>query len=510
MKVVFGVNRVVFTTLLFCFISLNAMDPNPPVLQTKLTGLKTSLVQLKTKLGDLNKKLVALKDKLKISTPFVLPHQPSIQPVITQKIEVITQPPALLRTDLQQATQASAVVENVLGISESDLVKLSKNDPKKFENFLIKKQENGRDVYYLKNPDVPTAVEIRVGKYSEPTGEDLEKRVAVRKTQLVGQPKKKMSFSIVYQSAYDGKPFVDTGNMQADPAYKNALFMAASNFNGLETLRADEDVDYFGNKKWDVKPVDEYSGDHTQGPSVAIATVAGTIFRTYFRNCEKYPDKPEKWPQYVGDTDREANYLKNFGIPTRNGYVTSLSKDNIKQLSADDAFSKFMYGSQEGVQVTHTGLDYDKHKRFNDPTQKVSQIYVAALDIGQSSSPLTKKLSDSTEMFQILGVVKKILEMSYDAVIKEAFVQDIHTVVLTRIGGGVFGNPYGMIDAAIKGALVKNKEILEMGGINVVLNAYVTPEAEAMENLTKEYGGTITQFGNGQKITTTYTVPATE
>ena len=260
-----------------------------------------------------------------------------------------------------------------------------------------------------------------------------------------------------------------------------------------------------------VKPIDEYSGDHTQGPSVAISTVAGTIFRTYFRNCEKYPDEPTKWPQDVRDTDREANYLKNFGIQTKNGYVTSLSKDNIKQLSADDAFLKFTYGSQEGVQVTHTGLDsYGKHQRFNDPTQKVSQIYVAALDIGQSSSPLTKKLSDSTEMFQILGVVKKILEMSYDAVIKEAFVQDIHTVVLTRIGGGVFGNPYGMIDTAIKGSLSKNKEILEMGGINVVLNAYATPEDEAMENLTKEYGGTITQFGNGQKITTTYTVPATE
>ena len=104
MKGIVDMKKILVALLIFCFIGpeRNGSGSTTPVLQTKLTGLKTSLVQLKTKLGDLNKKLVALKDKLESSTPFVLPHQPSIQPVFHEKIEDHGTP-AVLRTDLQHS-----------------------------------------------------------------------------------------------------------------------------------------------------------------------------------------------------------------------------------------------------------------------------------------------------------------------------------------------------------------------------------------------------------------------
>ena len=199
--------------------------------------------------------------------------------------------------------------------------------------------------------------------------------------------------------------------------------------------------------------------------------------------------------------------MSGTGIETRNGYITEAGAASIGRLAEPNAFSRFSYGFQDGTQVTHTGLvDGSSHQRLNDPEQKVSQMYVAALDLGQGSSPLVAKLRNpntpTAEKQKILDAAQRTLEMSYDAIIKEAFARGKTKIVLTRIGGGAFGNSPEMIDAAIKNALEKNKELLEMGGIHVTLNAFGQPN-DAMRGITEQMGGTITEFGNGKKVETT-------
>ncbi len=406
--------------------------------------------------------------------------------------------PALTRETLSPKTSAAEVVKNILGVSEEEFVRMPPQERAKYLTF---EMINGQKVWFLKDPNNPNAPKVRVGTYTQPTGADLEDRVAKRKAELQGQPRKGTSFSIVYQSAGDGLQHVDTGNMQADPAYRDALFMVASNFSGLETLREGD------TNPGEAKKISDYVRDRTQGPSAAMSTAAGTVFRTYFANCERYPNDPSKWPQAVGDTTRETNYLSGAGIETRNGYVTEAGARNIDRLAASDAFSRFSYGFQDGTQVTHTGLvDGSSHQRLNDPEQKVSQMYVAALDLQQATSPLAIKLRDpntpAAEKQKIIDAAQRTLEMSYDAIIKEAFARGKTKIVLTRIGGGAFGNSPEMIDAAIKSALEKNKDLLEMGGIHVTLNAFGQPN-EAMKELNARLGGTITEFGNGKKVETT-------
>ncbi|MFA6534894.1 MAG: hypothetical protein WCS92_01415 [Candidatus Babeliales bacterium] len=407
--------------------------------------------------------------------------------------------PALTRETLSPKTSAAEVVKNILGVSEEEFVRMPPQDRAKY---LTSEMIDGQRVYFLKDPNNPDAPKVRVGSYTQPTGADLEDRVAKRKAALQGQPRQGTSFSIIYQTNMsDGLQHVDTGNMQADPAYRDALFMVASNFSGLETVSERDTA------AGQVKKISQYVGDRTQGPSAAMSTAAGTVFRTYFANCERYPDDPSKWPQAVGDGTRETNYLSGTGIETRNGYITEAGAASIGRLAEPNAFSRFSYGFQDGTQVTHTGLvDGSSHQRLNDPEQKVSQMYVAALDLGQGSSPLVAKLRNpntpTAEKQKILDAAQRTLEMSYDAIIKEAFARGKTKIVLTRIGGGAFGNSPEMIDAAIKNALEKNKELLEMGGIHVTLNAFGQPN-DAMRGITEQMGGTITEFGNGKKVETT-------
>lgn len=452
---------------------------------------------------------------------------PKKEAKIETKTEKLEDPPATKR----EGDKASPidVVKSVLGIDETELKRLSKEDPEEFKRYLIvEKDAEGREILYLKDPNKQDAPKVRVGNYSEPTGEDLEKRVEARKKKLAGQPRKPFSFSVMYRTTKDGNAHVDAGNMQADPEYKNALFQVASNFSGLETMDREDAA------KGDVKDMGSYIWDRTQGPSAALSAAAGTIYRTYFANREKYPNDPSKWPQAVGDEKREVNYLRGFGIETENGYLTYKGAGNIAKLTDSDAKKKFSYGFQEDTQVTHAGIGLDdQHTRFNDPQQKVSQMFVAALNVGQGGDPLADKVKEiitqyvdkETNQFKadtpqavlddynnITKAAQNVLDMSYDATIKEAFARGNDTIVLTKIGGGVFGNRPEWIDAAIQKAIENNKDLLEMAGIKIVLNAYAkakpeNPDAVASEQrmigLSKQFGGTLTEFG-AEKVTTTY------
>jgi hypothetical protein len=243
--------------------------------------------------------------------------------------------------------------------------------------------------------------------------------------------------------------------MHADPELEGALFQVASQFNLLEMT---------GPSVTPEDGVTRYSGDHTQGPACAIAAGAATIYRNYFA-----PVHGE-----IGQTrERQINALagvggalsSKLGRPVselwqmRNGYAlcTAEGLDGITRLLADgddglrdDLRARLAIGLHRNVEVT----DVRESSR-----RLVSQAFCSALPVAYGSGPST-----AWEAFARL-----VLEAAYEATLLAAVEQSAaggsNIVLLTRVGGGAFGNADAWIDSAIVRAL----GVVENAGLDVRL-----------------------------------------
>jgi hypothetical protein len=213
--------------------------------------------------------------------------------------------------------------------------------------------------------------------------------------------------------------------------------------------------------------VARYAHDHTQGPACAIAAGAGTIYRNYFAPVNGVPG------QTAG---RQLNMLERVGLllsthlgrpisslwRTENGYALctagGLTAINgfLAAASADvrDALAgELAVGLHLGVEVTETQ---------EGPGQMVSQAYCSALPVAYSNVPQR----------HWEGFARLVLESAYEATLLAAVGSTANggsnTVLLTRLGGGVFGNDDEWIDTAILRAL----KIVERAGLDVRLVSY--------------------------------------
>jgi hypothetical protein len=243
--------------------------------------------------------------------------------------------------------------------------------------------------------------------------------------------------------------------MHADPELEGALFQVASQFNLLEMT---------GPSVTPEDGVTRYSGDHTQGPACAIAAGAATIYRNYFALVDGE----------VGQTQqRQINALagvgkalsSKVGLPVselwqmRNGYAlcTAEGLDAITRLLRgaeddlrDELRAQLAIGLHRNVEVT----DVREGSR-----RLVSQAFCSALPVAYGSGSPT-----AWEAFARL-----VLEASYEATLLSAVEQSSaggsSIVVLTRVGGGAFGNADKWIDDAIVRALA----IVDHAGLDVRL-----------------------------------------
>lgn len=245
----------------------------------------------------------------------------------------------------------------------------------------------------------------------------------------------------------------DARALHSDPQFKGALFQVASQFNLLE-MPAPHVTPEHG--------VTGYAHDHTQGPACAMAAGAATIYRNYF-----VP---------VGDgagqtADRQVDTLAGLGarlaqltgLPPRalwkmhNGYAMcsaeglSAINDALGVATAeliDDLRGRLAVGLHRNVEVT----DVTEGGR-----RLVSQAFCSALPVGYS--PLPQR---DWEPFARL-----VLEATYEATLlataEQAGRGGLSTVLLTRVGGGVFGNHPAWIDHAIERALA----VVEHAGLDV-------------------------------------------
>ena len=247
----------------------------------------------------------------------------------------------------------------------------------------------------------------------------------------------------------------DVRAMHADPELEGALFQVASQFNLLEMTGPSVTPD---------DGVTRYSGDHTQGPACAIAAGAATIYRNYCAPVGgELGQTRERQIDALGPLG--AALSTKLGRPVselwqmRNGYAlcTGEGLDAITRLLANgdenlrDALrAQLAVGLHRNVEVTDAQ---------HDPRQVVSQAFCSALPVAYGSGP-----SSGWEAFARL-----VLEATYEATLLAAVEQTLsggsNIALLTRVGGGAFGNADAWIDDAIVRALA----IVDHAGLDIRL-----------------------------------------
>lgn len=249
----------------------------------------------------------------------------------------------------------------------------------------------------------------------------------------------------------------DVGAMHGEPEFEGALFQVASQFNLLEMTH------------YTVTPEDgvtRYANDHTQGPACAIAAGAGTIYRNYFapvnglagQTAERQLNMLERvghsLSTHLGRPVQSLWQMENGyalctadGLAAINDFLAAASPETRDSLAGELAI-----GLHLGVEVTESRV----------PGKVVSQAYCSALPVAYSDVP-----QQNWE-----GFARLVLESSYEATLLAAVgaanAGASNIVLLTRLGGGVFGNADEWIDTAILRAL----RIVEPAGLDVRLVSY--------------------------------------
>jgi hypothetical protein len=242
--------------------------------------------------------------------------------------------------------------------------------------------------------------------------------------------------------------------MHADPELEGALFQVASQFNLLEMT---------GPSITPEDGVTRYAGDHTQGPACAIAAGAATIYRNYFapvdgeigqtreRQIDALAEVGTALSAKLGRQVSELWQMRNgCALCTREGLdaITCLLAEGDEALR-DELRARLAIGLHRNVEVTDVR---DSARRY------VSQAFCSALPVAYGSGP-----SAAWEAFARL-----VLEAAYEATLLAAVEQSSagsNIVLLTRVGGGAFGNADEWIDDAIVRAL----STVEHAGLDVRL-----------------------------------------
>lgn len=250
----------------------------------------------------------------------------------------------------------------------------------------------------------------------------------------------------------------DARALHAEPDLAGALFQVASQFNVLEMV---------GEHVTPERGVTGYAYDLTQGPACAMAAGAATIYRNYLvpvggqtgQTCDRQLDTLALLGAALSaKLHRPVRDLWNM----QNGYALCRA-DGLTAITdllagADDDLrdrlrGQLAIGLHRNVQVTDV---------VGEPGQYASQAFCSALPVAYSHLPA----SDWALCARL------VLEATYEATLLAAAEQagagGSNIVLLTRVGGGAFGNDAVWIDDAIERAL----SIVEYGGLDIRLVDY--------------------------------------
>lgn len=234
----------------------------------------------------------------------------------------------------------------------------------------------------------------------------------------------------------------DVRAMHYAPENRGALFQVASQFNMLEMVSSEVTPE---------EGITRYAFDRTQGPACAMAAGAALIYRNYLvpvaGRIGQIADH-----QLDGLADVGAALARSLGVPVdhlwtmRNGYVLAKAEG----LAAINRF--IQDGTADEVDELRSRLRVGLHQDVEatdvpPPGPLVSQVFCSALPVSYGRHP-----TDAWAPFAGL-----VLEAAYEATLLAGRINAArgvsNRVLLTRLGGGAFGNADEWIDAAMLRAL---------------------------------------------------------
>jgi hypothetical protein len=279
-------------------------------------------------------------------------------------------------------------------------------------------------------------------------------------------------------------PVTDIGSLQAFGP-PDALFQVASQFNCLESPGP-----Y-------LTPVAHYLTDPTQGPRASISAFPGTLLRHYAA-----PDGRGGRFEQASD-GRQIELLGDVCPPevggAKNGY---LMDDTIADPPAFLAalrarFEHIRVGVHDDVEVV-LGTQWDgevppRSGRSGGP--RIAQVFTSTVAGGIYGG------EGLDELF--VPIAKVLQRAAYLGTLLAAAALGRSKVVLTLIGGGVFGNPVEVIWDALSWALAEVEPLLSED-LEVVLNGRDVLERLGAERLlagTRPRGGALLVFeGDGVTV----------
>ena len=256
----------------------------------------------------------------------------------------------------------------------------------------------------------------------------------------------------------------NVGRLHCAPENNGAVFQAASQFNLLEMVHPTVTPE---------KGVGIYENDATQGPACAIACGAGTVYRNYFVPLNGQVGQTEHhqinclslFEDFFNNEKFRLWSMRNgYCYPTAQGlvrinaHITAMVEDEREILKG-----KLKVGIQWNAEVTTANKD-----------QIVSQVYCSALPIGYVSGFPEQQWE---------SFAKIILEATYEATFYAALINlengGSNRLLLTLVGGGVFGNKTEWILDAIKKSVQKFRNtdldvrIVSYGQSNVMVRKMI-------------------------------------
>lgn len=292
-----------------------------------------------------------------------------------------------------------------------------------------------------------------VGKFETPSVQELHSRLLSSVGNCASAASSSSSSSLGRLTFAHGAGEAYSMHLQAHNA--GAVFQAASQFNCLEMVSPA------------VTPADgitRYAADRTQGPACALACPAATVYRNYFvhngqgQGSGHQIDTMQDVGRILGN--HQDRYWK-----MKNGYLLPTSVKAMSEFahhmtnSAPQVIADARHALRVGVHwSTQVSNDADGSAMHN-----VTQVYCSAIPIGYSQLP--EQHFEPLAQLVLQGLYEATLGVA--AVLSQQRQARVH-VYLTKVGGGVFGNPDEWIAAAICRAL----QIYQNYPLDVVLVHY--------------------------------------
>ncbi len=234
----------------------------------------------------------------------------------------------------------------------------------------------------------------------------------------------------------------DVRALHRRPENRGALFQVASQFNMLEMIGPNVTPEH---------GVAGYAHDPTQGPACAVAAGAATIFRNYLVPVAGGTGQTaERQLDGLADLGAALAVRLDTTVPAlwamRNGYALPTSEGlaavadylaGTDEAALDELRGLLRVGLHQDAEVTDGPL----------PGPLVSQVFCSALPVAYGRYPA----------IAWAPFARLVLEAAYEATLLAGVLNAARgasdRVLLTRLGGGAFGNDDEWIDDALLRAL---------------------------------------------------------